>query len=58
MSRGLIDQAEARLWLNNAAALSRKTKQPSKQGRSYHHYPTGIGATVKLNLSIFSISQF
>ena len=29
--KGLIDQAEARLWLNNAAALIEEDKEPHSQ---------------------------
>ena len=59
MSRGLIDQAEARLWLNNVAALIEedKTAFTKKAGAKLSPLSDRLVRLLNLNLSIFLISQ-
>jgi hypothetical protein len=33
--KGLIDQADARLWLSNAAAMIEEAKEPSSERKSH-----------------------
>jgi hypothetical protein len=47
IAKGLIDQAEARLWLNNAATLIEEDKTAFTTSRGEaHHSPKGIGVSL------------